>query len=123
LVGVSAFYLLAIAGRFGTWSNSVAERALSTLQFQVVVWLLLLLLAAFTWYTLWRARDADAKNRKLAEEAENEIRRLVASPEFPAIFITERHENINRHVLVRHGTFIVFLAILVACLLTLPIPK
>lgn len=123
LLGVAIFYLLAIAGRFGSWSNSLVELALSTCRFQIVVSSLLLLLAFFTWYTLWCARDADAKNKKLAEEAENEIRRLVASNEYPSLQMHDRHENKAQQVLVLHACFIVLLAIITVCLLIFSTPK
>lgn len=123
LVGVFGFYVLAIASRFGSWSSAVVERALTTIEFQVAVWVLFVLLAVYSWYTLWRAKDADGKNRRFAVETENEIRRLVASPEYSAIWFHERSENINQNITMRHGVVIVMLAVIAAFLLTMPIPR
>lgn len=123
LFGVFGFFVLAVAGRFCNASSVAVERALATTEFQVAVWMLFVLLSIYTWYTLWRAKDADGKNRRFAVETENEIRRIVASPEYSAIWIHERSEDINQNITMRHGVVIVVLAVIAAYLLTLPIPK
>jgi hypothetical protein len=117
---VTTFYLIAIAGRYGTQGGRVVDIALKEPAVVALIWVVFLTLAALTGTALWRSNHADRINQRIAMLAENSILDLVSPSTLPS---AERGKHANHHYLIWYSVFVSVLAVGSAALVTYPIPQ
>jgi hypothetical protein len=121
IVWVCTFYLLAIAGRYGTYGGKSVEQALVSPLVVALIWAVFLALSGFTAFILWRSLHADKMNQAIAQSAENAILDLVAHRQ-ELLPKEKRNTNVNRYYLAWHAAFVFVLGVCSAALVTIRLP-
>ena len=83
-----------------------------------VIWIVFLLVAAFTYYSLRNYGRADKINQGIAERAENAIVDMVRSTAVPVVPPDSRHTNPNRPDFTLKGLVVFLFAIATGFIVT-----